>query len=85
MWYSWYEWFVTLSHLILAFFLVFGFLSVLRFAQTNFRVRAEYYQQISALSEPRKARKLQLGVFMQFTNVILFGNKRCISLNDRFA
>jgi hypothetical protein len=67
---SWYERFVTLTHLILAFFVVFTFISILRYAQANFGVRMEYYRQISALSDPRKARLLDLGVFMQFINVI---------------
>jgi hypothetical protein len=77
-WNSWYEWFVTLSHLILAFFVVFTFISVLRFAQANFGVRAGYYEQISALSDPRKARKLKLGVFMQFTNVTTISISRAV-------
>jgi hypothetical protein len=64
----WYEWFVTLCYLILS-FLVFCFLSILRGAQINFAYRAKSYEKISALSDPRKARKLKLGVFLQFSNV----------------
>jgi hypothetical protein len=67
--YSWYERFVTLSHLILAYFLVSSFLTILQSTQANYQVRAGYYEQISALSEPRQARKLDLGVFIQFCNV----------------
>jgi hypothetical protein len=63
--------FVTVVHFILAFGIVFMFISILRYAQANFGVRASYYEQISALSDPQKARKLNMGVFVQFSKVIV--------------